>query len=215
MARQDGHRQGRDRGGAHGVGGDHQVLAVPTVGRDAREQPEQPERRQPREATSPAFAGECDEREHEQRVGDRRRLRAGGREELPGLQQDEVAVAPQGQDMGRFSARRSGRSAERSAVRVSPRVTAKRIDVVPAWTALKRTQTVYRVSPSLRLGDDRGVERPRDPPDEPGIGELRAARPMTVACGFATTCFVGPGGSGPTGAIADAGGQRDALQAPE
>ena len=94
MAGEDRCGQHRDRRGAHGVRGDHQVLAVPPVGGDAGEQPEQPERRQSRERDEPRLRRRVRQREHQQRVRNRRRLRTGGREELPRLQQDEVAVAP-------------------------------------------------------------------------------------------------------------------------
>ena len=51
--------------------------------------------RSPAKPTMPACAGESRDREHEQRVRDRRHLRAERREQPPGLQQHEVPVPPQ------------------------------------------------------------------------------------------------------------------------
>ena len=69
--------------------------AVEAVGRDAGREPEQRRCPEPGEGDEPGLGGRARHREHEQRVGDRGRLRPGARQELAGLEEDEVPVAPQ------------------------------------------------------------------------------------------------------------------------
>src|SRR5215216_5358444 len=78
---QDGGGEAADREHADAVGGDHQPPAVPAVGHHAGGQREQ---------------------RQGQGVGDHRRLRAHLRQQLPGLEEQEVAVPPEG-DRGHAS----------------------------------------------------------------------------------------------------------------
>ena len=136
-------RKSCDRTCAHDVRNDHQQLAAEAVGRDAREQAEEPERHETREADETGPGRRVREREDEQRVRDRRRLRTRCGEQLSGLKQDEVAVAPERRRPHANAQRTANRNVcESSAARVSPRVRAKRTEVLPLPTALNRSQTV-------------------------------------------------------------------------
>ena len=81
---------------AHGVRADHQPLAVPAVRDDARGQGEERVRDRSREKDEAGLGRRAREREHEQRIGDRRQPRTDVRQQLPGLEQHEVAVTAQG-----------------------------------------------------------------------------------------------------------------------
>ena len=104
----DGHDQrelraaGRDRGGEpaerqgpHDVGDDHDPPPVEAVGQQSRGEDEERVGKDARERHQARLRRGMGQREREQRVGDRRRLVAERRQELPGLQQHEVAVLPQ------------------------------------------------------------------------------------------------------------------------
>ena len=88
--RDDERRHGDD---ADEVGRDHDPLAVEPVGDDARDHAEERPRHDAREADDAGLRRRVRDREHEQGIGDRGRLGADRRERLPGLEQDEVAVA--------------------------------------------------------------------------------------------------------------------------
>ncbi len=81
---------------AHGIRTDHQPLPVPAVGHDPCRQREERVRDRPREEDEAGFGRRAREREHEQRIGDRRQPRPDVGEQLPGLEQHEVAVTAQG-----------------------------------------------------------------------------------------------------------------------
>jgi hypothetical protein len=66
-------REPGDRERPHAVGRDHHQLAVVAVGRDPREQAEERERHNPRERDEAGLRRRLRQRQHEQRVGDRRR----------------------------------------------------------------------------------------------------------------------------------------------
>ena len=84
---------------AHDVGHDHHPLAVEAVGGDAGGEAEEGPRHETREADDAGLRRRVRDREHEQRIRDRRRLGADRRERLPDLEQDEVAVAAERQLM--------------------------------------------------------------------------------------------------------------------
>ena len=91
--RQRGHHRRADA-----VGRDHQPSPAEPVGQDARRQCEQRRRQRPGERHEAGLGRRVCEREHQQGVGDRRRLRAGVRKQLSGLEQHEVAVAAERAD---------------------------------------------------------------------------------------------------------------------
>jgi len=99
----------RDRNRLHDVGGEHHALAVPAVRGNAREQAEHRRREKIREADDPGLRRRVGEREHEQRIGNRSRLRPGRREQLAGLQQDEVPVTAE-RDLGHSRDDSNGRA---------------------------------------------------------------------------------------------------------
>ena len=97
--------RGRDREGADGVGGDHQPLAVPAVGGDARRQAEHGVRKEPGETHDTRLRRRARDREHQQRIRDRGDRRTERREQPPGQQKHEVPVPPQ--RAGEINARRA------------------------------------------------------------------------------------------------------------
>ena len=97
---------------AHGVRADHQPLPVPAVGHDPCRQREERVRDRAREEHEAGHGRRAREREHEQRIGDRRQPRPDVRQQLPGLEQHEVAVSAQGNRVHgtTLSGSRSGRA---------------------------------------------------------------------------------------------------------
>ena len=81
---------------AHGIRADHQPLPIPAVGHDPCRQREERVRDRAREEHEAGHGRRAREREHEQRIGDRCQPRPDVGQQLPGLQQHEVAVAAQG-----------------------------------------------------------------------------------------------------------------------
>jgi hypothetical protein len=71
------------------------TTGIDAVGGDSRGEREDRRRDDAGERDDARPRRRAGQREHEQRVGDRRRLRAGRREQLARLQQHEVAVAPE------------------------------------------------------------------------------------------------------------------------
>ena len=90
---QDRHGERPDREHAHPVGQDHQAPAAPAVGGQPRGQREEHPWQASREPDEAGLGRRVRDRENEQRECDRRRLRADVRQQLPDLQQHEVAVA--------------------------------------------------------------------------------------------------------------------------
>ena len=88
-----------DSHGLYDVGDDHHALAIPTVRGNACEDAEERSGEEVREPDDARLRRGMGEREHEQRIGDRARRRAGRRQQLAGLQQDEVPVAAE-RDLG-------------------------------------------------------------------------------------------------------------------
>ena len=76
-------------------GADHQPPAAPVVGRQPGGQREERHREQARERDESGLRGRAGQREHEQRIRDRRHLRPAARQQLRRLQQHEVAVSAQ------------------------------------------------------------------------------------------------------------------------
>ena len=92
---QDQRREAADGNDPDSVGGDHQPPAVPAVRRKAGRQREQRRREESGEGDQTSLRGRVGYRQDEQRVRDRGRLCAHVREQLPELEQDEVAVSTQ------------------------------------------------------------------------------------------------------------------------
>jgi hypothetical protein len=118
MSCRDEHTEPADDDDAHEVGDDHQSLAIHTVDGDAGGKREQGVGKDAREADEARQRRRISQLEHEQRVGDSRRLGADGRQRLPGLQQDEVPVAAERHRHRAYpreyhGRRRTGRSAFR------------------------------------------------------------------------------------------------------
>ena len=93
---QDRRSEAADREHTNAVGHDHQPLAVPMVGGQAGGESKQRRGKDPRERDDSCLCRGPGHRQYEQRVGDRARLRAGVREQLPSLKQHEFAVTAQG-----------------------------------------------------------------------------------------------------------------------
>ena len=95
-------RKAADGGGPQCVGGDHQTTTIPSVRQQTGRDGEQRNGGGAREGDDTGLHGGVGQRESQERVGDGRRLRPGIRQELTRLEEDEVAVAPEGN--GRHSA---------------------------------------------------------------------------------------------------------------
>ena len=93
--RHDRHDQDPDREHADGVGPDHQPPAVPAVGDHTGRQRQHRRGQRAGERHNPRLGRRPRQGQHEQRVGDQPRLGPDARQQLPGLQQQEVPVAPQ------------------------------------------------------------------------------------------------------------------------
>src|SRR5581483_7093111 len=94
-------------GGADHVGADHQRAPVEAVGGEAGGEAEQDDRRELDRADVAGLRGRVRDDEREERIRDPRDARAEGREQLPRLEQHEVAVAP---ERGRLHRARRARS---------------------------------------------------------------------------------------------------------
>ncbi len=92
---QDRRGEPADRENANPVGREHQPLAVPAVSSKAGRQRKHGGGQRARESDDACLRRGAGHSEHEQRVGDRGRLRPGVGKQLPGLEQHEVAVAAQ------------------------------------------------------------------------------------------------------------------------
>jgi hypothetical protein len=90
---EDRRRERRHRDRLNAVGGDHQPSPIPPVRRHPGEEPEEREGDDPGECDDACLRRRVRDGEHEQRVCEGRRLRAGGGQQLPGLQQHEVTVS--------------------------------------------------------------------------------------------------------------------------
>ena len=99
----DRERSHRDR--AHGVARQHDPPPVEAVGQDAGGQREERRGEEARERDEPCLRRRVCQREDEQWVGDRRQRAAGGRQQLPGLEEHEVAVAREPHDRDSYQVR--------------------------------------------------------------------------------------------------------------
>ena len=99
------HRRPEDceRGRAGHVRENHEPLAIEAVGGDARRNRQEDERSEFDRADVSGLRGGIRQRKREQRIRDPRNTAAEGRQELACLEQDEVAVAPQGEKLAHAS----------------------------------------------------------------------------------------------------------------
>src|SRR5205085_5720223 len=111
-----------DSDGADDVGRDHHPLSIDAVADDAGDEAEQHDRQKLRERHYACVRRRVRHGEREQGVGDRRRARPDGREQLVRLEQEKDPVAPEGSERlgygglgnSRFSAPRCGAHSSRS-----------------------------------------------------------------------------------------------------
>ena len=95
LVRENERREHADGRNAHGIRADHQPLAAPAICCHAGNEREQPERREAHEGDEAGLRRRVGHCEGEQRVRDRRQRCSRARQELPRLEQDEVAISPE------------------------------------------------------------------------------------------------------------------------
>ncbi len=89
------HGEGADGGGAHRVGDDHEGAPAEVIGRHPGRDGEDGQRQGPGERDQARLDRRVGQRKRQQRIGDGGGLRPGARQQLPDLEEHEVAVAPE------------------------------------------------------------------------------------------------------------------------